>query len=130
MTIEFRPASMDDADLLLGWRNDPLTCAMSKTPAQVARPDHVAWLAARLARTDPGLYVAQIDGKNVGTLRVDGDEVSYTVAPDQRGAGIATAMLIEARGRFGVLRAEIFEDNAASIRAAEKAGMRVVILNR
>ncbi len=126
--ITMRPASMDDADLLLEWRNDPVTRANSKTTNAVQRDAHISWLTARLQRDQPNLYVAE-DDEPVGTIRIDGDEVSYTVAPEHRGKGYATTMLIWARERFGVLRAEIKLENIASIRAAAKAGHVVVIID-
>jgi RimJ/RimL family protein N-acetyltransferase len=64
----------------------------------------------------------------VGTFRIDGDEISYTVAPDCRGMGACTAMLRQAHAMFGPLRAEIKPENIASIKAAERAGMIVHLL--
>jgi len=119
---------MDDAQRLFDWRNDPLTRAMSKTTDPVEWAGHVGWLERRLSRTAPMLFIAEIDGEPVGTFRVDADEISYTVAPEHRGKGVAKAMLQVAFARFGKLRAEIKPENVASIKAALAAGHQVALL--
>jgi RimJ/RimL family protein N-acetyltransferase len=124
--MEIRPAQMSDAETLFRWRNDELTRAMSKNQGLVAWPDHINWLTARLAR--PGLFIAEIDGRAVGTFRVDGDEISYTVAPAHRGLGLGLQMLRMAYEMFGPLRAEVYARNVASISIAERTGFRVHIM--
>ncbi len=128
MHLTLRAATQDDAERLFAWRNDPLTRAMSKDSAPLQWDAHLSWLSARLTREDPALFIVERAGLAVGTLRIDGELISYTVAPEQRGVGIATAMLKLARERFGPLTAEIRADNAASIKAAERAGHTVVLL--
>lgn len=101
---------------------------MFKTRHPVEWEAHINWLSSRLARQDPHLYIAKHQDLPVGTFRVDGDEISYTVAPDWRSKGIGLAMLCGAREMFGPLRAEIYQDNIASIKIAERAGMIVQII--
>lgn len=125
--MNIRPAQMSDADILFQWRNDPLTREMSKNRDPVSWETHIKWLAGRLARSEPHLYIAEIDCP-VGTFRLDGDEISYTVAPESRGKGLGLLMLCKVHEMFGPRRAEIYERNTASIKIAEKAGMRLHIL--
>ncbi|MCY0094719.1 GNAT family N-acetyltransferase [Hoeflea ulvae] len=100
--MQLRPATPDDAQRLFDWRNDDVTRQMSVSPDPVDWDGHVAWLSARLERAAPGLYIAEADtGDAVGSVRIDGDEISYTVAPAHRGKGVATAMLVLARAEFG-----------------------------
>ena len=127
--MNLRPATMDDAETLLAWRNDPLTRAMSQSLAIVELSSHLAWMDQRLSRVDPGLYIAEDGEELVGTVRIDGDEISYTVAPEHRGKGVSTVMLVEARQKFGSKRARIKRDNLASRRAAENAGHSVVLID-
>lgn len=127
--MHIRAATMDDALVLLAWRNDPLTRSMSKNSDSVGLCDHIAWLEKRLSRSEPNLYVAERDGVAVGTIRIDGDQVSYTTAPEARGRGVATAMLEWAFETFGQLTAEIKSSNPASIAAATNAGHRVALLD-
>ena len=127
--MKFRLANLDDARLLYEWRNDPQTRASSINSEPIAWDTHVAWLARRLDRDEPHLYLAEVDGVLVGTFRLDGDEISYSIAPDSRGKGLAQQMLAMASERFGAKIALVKKSNAASARAAEKAGHRVVVLD-
>jgi GNAT superfamily N-acetyltransferase len=127
--LKLRLATQDDAQFLWIWRNDPETRSNSRTTDLVPWEDHVAWLTRRLERTDVGLYVAETNGIPVATVRLDGDEVSYTVAPEHRGKGIASELLSVVAKRFGPKRAEIKPSNVASIQAAQKSGHRVVLLD-
>lgn len=126
--MQIRPATIEDAKRLFEWRNDPLTRAMSVNTDPVEWGGHARWLEARLSREAPNLFIAEVEGLPVGTFRIDGDEISYTVAPDYRGRGHASQMLVLAFERFGGLRAEIKPDNSASIAAATKAGHRVALI--
>jgi len=95
--IEFRRETMNDAELLLSWRNDPITLANSFN-ADLAIDEHIAWLSGSLARI---LYRFDLDGGLVGTLREDWErvsntwkiEVSFTIAPEHRGKGDGKEML-------------------------------------
>ena len=129
MHISFREANATDADRLLAWRNDPLTVAMSRTSETVSRDAHIAWLAARLSRAEPNLYIVEVSGRAAGTFRVDGEEISYTLAPEWRGQGLATPMLALIHEHFGPLRAEVYRRNVASEKAARCAGHAIVYLD-
>ena len=120
---------MEDADLLLQWRNDPLTREMSRNRSLVQKTEHMEWLSRQLAKTPPALFVAELNELPVATFRIDGDTISYTVAPSHRGKGLATALLKQAHNLYGPLNAEISQKNAASIRAARSAGMNVVFID-
>lgn len=128
-SIALRLATPQDSRPLFRWRNDELTRAMFKHGDPVPWKDHVAWLERRLSQPQPNLFIAEENGVPVGTIRVDEDNsLSYTVAPEHRGRGIAARMLRLVRERFGPLTAEIHPENVGSIRAAERAGHRVVLL--
>ncbi len=127
-SLRYRGATASDALVLLAWRNDALTRFNSRNANPVDLSDHLAWLERRLMRESPHLYIAELDGEPVGTVRIDGEEISYTVAPEHRGRGYAKQMLRWAYSEFGRLRAEIRPDNIASIKAAESAGHKVVLL--
>lgn len=122
------PARMTDAKILFEWRNDPLTREMSRSSDPVDWESHIAWLEARLALPRPRLHIVEKFGQPIGTFRIDGDEISYTIAPEHRGKGLAVSMLVEARRMFGSLRAEIYQRNVASIKVAERSGHLVHIL--
>lgn len=126
-------AVMEDARTLWRWRNDPETRSRSRSQKPVAWDDHVRWLTGSLDRADRLLLVVSDEAGQVGTVRWDleGDgewEVSITVAPERRGAGLAVPMLEAAQSALldthGVrrFRAAIHIDNTASRRLFVTAG--------
>ncbi|VXB12680.1 Contig_38, whole genome shotgun sequence [Microbacterium sp. 8M] len=127
-----RRARMADADLLREWRNDAVTRAYSRTQGEIDRAAHVEWLRSSLGSPDRTLLVVEDDGEPVGTVRWDRDGradwiASITVAPQQRGRGIAASVLAageEAIADAAPMRflADIREDNSASRRLFARAG--------
>jgi pseudaminic acid synthase len=138
--VTLRPALQADAALLRAWRNDPQTRAMSIHEGEVGAAEHEAWLARSLASSERWLFIAERDGRPVGTVRLDADgpasvEVSLTVAPAERGNGYALALLRAAEDearRLGAVRitAVLRPDNVASRRAFEAAGYRGFVEHR
>jgi len=120
--MKLREATVDDARILLEWRNDPVTRAMSINPEPIAWETHIDWLSRRLSRAQPDIYICETDGLPFGTVRIDGDEISYAIGAGFRGKGLATQMLKLAAQRFGRKRARIKRGNDASARAAANAG--------
>lgn len=120
---------MLDASLLFEWRNDPQTRIGSKNQAELDFSDHVDWLQRRLGHKSAHLYIAEYEGIPVGTFRIDDDNISYTVAPNHRGKGIATRMLLLANEMFGPKNADVRRDNVASIKAVTNSGHRLVLID-
>lgn len=126
--FEFRLATLDDADRLFAWRNDPLTRAASHDDGPLEVQSHLAWLKQTLQAPDRTLWIVEREGVAVGNVRSDGDEdgrlLSWTVAPDARGYGFGKRMVIQWVGQLeGRLRAEVRVGNTASARIAEAAGL-------
>ena len=129
-TLVLRRASIADGHLLYVWRSDPATRAASHQTGPIELAAHLAWLASALANPRRDIYIAEADGRPVGTVRVDRDpeaaEISWTVAPEARGRGVGSRMVAMAAAAIaGPIRAEIKPDNGASIRIAEAAGMQL-----
>lgn len=123
-----RPATQTDVDFLYHLRNEMTVRLMSREHASIPFNDHLSWFEVRVKQ--PGLWIATDEnGSYVGTIRIDGDTVSYAVVPKERGKGYATLMLKWAKVHYGELRAVIRQENLPSLRAAEKAGHRVVFLS-
>lgn len=132
--VSLRRATQDDAARLLAWRNDPLTRAMSVNAEEVTADRHRAFLAAVLASDQQLLFIAESEGRPVGTLRLDREldgtlEVALTVAPEERRKGYSPALLRAAdaeAARLGATRvvAVLRPDNVASRKAFEAAGYR------
>ncbi|GAB3705496.1 GNAT family N-acetyltransferase [Amycolatopsis oliviviridis] len=128
-----REATEADAGLLLAWRNDPRTRQASRSTGVITLDEHSAWLRGVLASTERVLYVVELDGVPVGTVRFDREdegvwEVSITLAPESRGRGLSGLVLAEgeraftAGHRVRVVVAAVHEDNAASAALFDRAG--------
>ncbi|MCV2401895.1 GNAT family N-acetyltransferase [Marinomonas sp. C2222] len=130
--IYLRPASLEDANVLLAWRNDTETRLASHNQDIISLEQHITWLEHSLAIPDKRqLWIAEIDGVAVGTCRADVVtdttenvwELSWTVAPEMRGKGIAYRMLRAFITSFeSSLMAQIKCENIASIKVADKLG--------
>lgn len=142
--LVLRPAGPDDAEAFLAWRSQPLVVRyMYQEPwtPEVARERLARWAAASFAGPGDVLVLAVVpddgDGPAVGELLLkwaEGTgqvEVGYAFHPDVAGHGYATeaarALLDLAFGRYGFHRAfaRIDEQNTASVRLAQRLGMRL-----
>jgi UDP-2,4-diacetamido-2,4,6-trideoxy-beta-L-altropyranose hydrolase len=133
-SIVLRPADFSDADLLLGWRNDEATRVASRSSVFVDEKSHFDWL--QLAISDPlkKVMIAQWWGIPVGVVRADERdnraELSWTVAPEFRGLGMAKRMLTLMMAIVAVPSfAHVRRENVASQRVAESAGMQATSVN-
>lgn len=102
--MRIRTVTLDDADVLLAWRNDPATRAASRSTESVDTDEHRRWLTTMLERPDALLMIAEDDGEPVGHVRFVGSdgsaEVSIVIAPEHRGKGLGRSMLIAAHQQF------------------------------
>jgi UDP-2,4-diacetamido-2,4,6-trideoxy-beta-L-altropyranose hydrolase len=127
-TITLRPVAETDLDLLFAWRNDETTRRASRSANPIERCEHAAWFVRALAEGERTLCVAEWHGAPVGVVRLDSGvpapELSWMIAPEARGRGIATHMLrrMLARAPSSVV-AHVRKDNQASQRVAIKAGL-------
>lgn len=93
-----REASADDARLLFEWRNDAETRERSRTSDPVDWAAHLEWLDRTIASSERRLLMVEHGARAVGTVRWDRVgaqrwEVSITVAPEERGKGLAAGIL-------------------------------------
>jgi RimJ/RimL family protein N-acetyltransferase len=129
--VVLRRATMLDAEILLAWRNDPATRNNSLTTSSIDAKEHGRWLASTLSNSERQLWIAETDGRPVGTVRVDHDDAGYllswTVAPEARSQGVGKLMVADIVGRLGsgAIRAEVKADNLASVRIAEHVGLKL-----
>ncbi|MDB5815291.1 MAG: GCN5-like N-acetyltransferase [Rhodocyclales bacterium] len=130
--IVLRPATLQDAALLLGWRNDPLTRLSSHSADEIPLDEHLAWLNRILSDPLRQLFIAEETRGPVGSVRADNESngmtlLSWTVAPDARGHGVGKRMLAALlQETTGLVRAEVKIGNTASMRIAESAGLLLV----
>jgi RimJ/RimL family protein N-acetyltransferase len=132
--VRLRPGAPEDVDLLFAWANDPVARSASLQTKPIAYADHVTWYARQLATEGSHLFIALDARAPVAVVRLDRSPdragactISINVAADARGRGLGPRILraaaLAARGLgFAVIDAVIRPDNAASIRAFERAG--------
>jgi perosamine synthetase len=134
--ITLRNATMDDADLLLEWANDPDVRRASVNSDPIDRETHVAWLSAKLDDAETAFYICERDGARIGYARAerrddDSAELAVSVAREQRNGGVGRRLIALASARaqaeLGVTRvlARVKQDNASSLRAFESSGFIV-----
>lgn len=133
-TLKLRGATIDDGPRLHAWRNHPETRAVSGDSAPIPLDAHMAWLARKLADADCRLFVAEIGGTAVGSIRFDrqadgGREVSLYLDPDLTGLGLGRHLLnageqtIRAEaGDAAVFTASVMPGNKTSARLFTNAG--------
>ena len=126
--MKLRQVTIQDADVLLEWRNDDETRKASHNTEKVSRASHVEWLSKSLKNNNRKLFIAEENNIAVGTVRTDLDEgvweISWTTAPDARGRKVAQRMVkIVIKEIKEPIRAEIKTNNIASIKVAERAGL-------
>lgn len=130
--IQARAAMPRDAAMLLCWRNDPLTRAWSRRSHVISEDEHTVWLAGVFADPTRDLMIVEDRRTPIGTYRLDGVggeriEVSLTVAPESRGRGYATPIILLAsqqafRHGARVVVADVSVGHIASRRAFVQAG--------
>jgi len=128
--LYLRPATLEDAEILFAWRNDPQVRAASHYQGEISFESHLAWLKSLLANSDRKLYIAEKDGMSVGTVRADLIEgeytLSWTVSPEWRGKGFGQHMVsLLVEQVEGPIHAEVKVENLASIKIAQKVGMKL-----
>jgi len=136
--VRLRPVTIEDAELLFIWRNDPLTRAQSIHTEPVVWENHLDWLETSLQTPDRQLFIAEqaLPAEQttvvLGTVRADKlaevYELSWTVAPEQRGKGWGRKMvaaLIDVLPAGVAYQAVVLNTNPASERITLGLGMVV-----
>src|SRR4051812_37934193 len=100
LNFSLRKVTKNDETLLFEWRNDEEARTNSRHTAPIGRHEHREWFKKTLQGDFAGriFCIAElIDGTPIGVVRADlrnddSFEISYTVAPNWRGKGVAKAM--------------------------------------
>ena len=92
-----RKANINDAYIILEWRNDPRTRQNSFSKEIIDMETHLKWFNAKLTDENCFIYILMDGEERVGQIRIDKandvGEISYMIAPDKRNRGYGKTML-------------------------------------
>ena len=132
LDIALRAVSIEDAELLLLWRNDETTRLASHQTQLLSLSEHQSWLAKSLSNPQRKLYIAQYLGQDIGTVRADYQDdqnawlLSWALAPEKRGQGLAKYMVKTFIDLIDdAVCAEIKDTNQASLSVAKFSGLNM-----
>lgn len=134
--VRLREANAGDLEHTFAWQCEPGARQHFRQPAAPTRSEHEAWFRQRLRRSSPALWIVEVAGQPVGSIRLDAIEdktpahfeVSILIAAAHRGKGRGTQALKSLRSLHPDydLVATISPNNEPSIAAFKRAGFRKV----
>lgn len=129
--LRLRSATMDDAELLLEWRNEPAARDASFDPRPIDTVTHRDWLTRQLGSPAARIWIGLVDDASVGSVRfaIEGSAatISVAIAAQRRSAGIGTRLIsmgctrLATEGDVRAVDAWIRRENAASEIAFRRA---------
>lgn len=136
MSGTLRALTLDDAAMMMAWRNQPRVVAVSASQAPVEAEGHIAWLTRELGRKDAIWRVWQQDGRDIGICGANAGPDGWTwsfyigdeTAPRGSGGRMCGAFLRLLAQTPGVetVRAAVRPENMASLRLHERLGFAAV----
>lgn len=97
MSLFLREATIDDANIILEWRNDPVTREHSFSKDIIDLETHLKWFERKLSDENCFMYILMDGTEKVGQVRIDKvndiGEISYMIAPNKRKMGYGKKML-------------------------------------
>ncbi len=136
--VSLRRVTQEDCALLWQWANDPATRSWSFCSDLIPWDEHVRWFQEKCGKPECSWFIAcDAASHPVGQVRIDLEsehegKVNFSVAPEQRGAGLGASILCAtleqhfAANAVNLIRAFVKPDNTASVRSFERAGFRQI----
>lgn len=98
--VYLRHAKQSDSEMILIWRNDPVSRSMFRNSQIISLKTHQEWFNKMLKSESNHILVASLkNGDQIGVIRLDFDksfsegEVSINLNPDFRGMGLGFDVL-------------------------------------
>lgn len=132
--ISLNKIEKDDCDIILNWRNDPISRLNSKNKNLILKKDHIKWFNLKLNSKNDITLIAKISHLRLGTVRYDKIneklfEVSINLNPNFRKIGLSKKILnlsekkIKARGVL--IKAFVLKENLASIKLFKSCNYKI-----
>ena len=97
MKIEFREATMEDANLYYQWANDEAVRKNSYAQEVISYEDHLAWFKRKIASPDCYFYLFLKEKNPAGQVRIEKKEnetvVGISIDSKYRSKGLGSVML-------------------------------------
>ena len=92
--ISINKIKKDDCDIILDWRNDPISRLNSRNKNIISKKDHTNWFNSKLNSTTDITLLAKVRHINLATVRYDKIsnkvfEVSINISPKFRKIGLS-----------------------------------------
>lgn len=128
-----RAANENDMLMLYEWANDQKVRQNSFSTNKITLDEHKKWFYDKLRSDKTDMYIYMYNDVAVGQIRIDCENsigiISYSIAKDYRGHGLADRMLElaekkvkENRKEIDILRAAVKVENKLSQRKFENQG--------
>jgi RimJ/RimL family protein N-acetyltransferase len=135
-SLTLRKSKLTDEKLILNWTNDQETRKWSLSSKMISTLEHHQWFERKVNSPNVLMLILERRKKPAGLARLEinagGIVLHYLIAPDERGKGLASRLLIMAMsekrkiwGNNQVL-AYTLPNNIASIKSLEKTGFSLV----
>lgn len=128
-----RNVSEDDVLLLYEWANDHDVRKNSFSTKRIPLHEHKKWFFDKLKTNKTDMYIYMYEDEPVGQIRIDYENdvgiISYSIAKEYRGKGLADNMLKlaeekvkESRNEINILHANVKIENKISQMKFENQG--------
>ena len=119
--MNLRPMTMEDADIMLEWKNYPETRSFTIATNQVIRrEDHIKYLEKNIQY----FQIIRVEGEIIGAVRIQNNELAIWIDRKFWGRGLATEAIKLASVKG--MTAKIVDRNINSIRAFINAGYKPI----
>lgn len=125
-------ASIDDAQLLFEWVNEPVVRMNSFSQEEITFENHLKWLKKKLSSTETRIMILMIGSVPVGQVRIDYEElnwiIDYSIDKNHRGNGYGKTIIDLLINQFQpyVFIAKVKNENIASRKVFLSLGFKEI----
>ena len=134
--IKLRPATYEDIENVLSWRNEPTTIINMKVKRCLDFKEHEPWFKKSINDPNCVFLIIEVDHEAIGQLRYNLEnymaKVSINITAKWHGKGVASkafrlgSAYIKKKGLAKIVFARVLKTNVGSIRGMENAGFNIV----